>query len=51
MQELLIVPARLLLTYDIAFSPKFDSEAFISGVTNLRATNFAQPLTIVATER
>lgn len=44
MQELRVLAARLVLTYDAEVAPSFDSDAFIAGVYNLRSTFFAYPL-------
>ncbi|KDR69574.1 hypothetical protein GALMADRAFT_145320 [Galerina marginata CBS 339.88] len=50
-QELQIVAARMILAYDLSFAPTFDSNKFMDGVENMRATIFRYPLTVVATPR
>lgn len=50
-QELQIVTVRLMLAYDFAFAPTFDSKKFMDGVENMRATIFRYPLKVVATPR
>ncbi|KAJ6624201.1 cytochrome P450 [Mycena sp. CBHHK59/15] len=46
-----MVVACLLLTYDVLLAPGFKHDTFVVGISKMRTTNFAYPLTVVATKR
>ncbi|VDB83269.1 unnamed protein product [Peniophora sp. CBMAI 1063] len=50
-QELKLLIAQLLLTYDFKFTPDFDPRAFEAGVRNLRTTLFDHPLKVQVARR
>ncbi|CAL1701534.1 unnamed protein product [Somion occarium] len=50
-QEMRIVTAKMLLTYDLKLSPDFDNDAFQKGILNMRTTIFEYPLRVVAHRR
>ncbi|KAH8093149.1 cytochrome P450 [Cristinia sonorae] len=50
-QEMRVVTAKMLLTYDLKFAPDFDNAAFVEGIQNMRTTIFRTPLNVVATHR
>jgi len=50
-QEMRVITAKMILTYDMKLAPDFDNAAFVEGIQNMRTTIFRQPLTVVATRR
>ncbi|TFK45973.1 cytochrome P450 [Heliocybe sulcata] len=50
-QELRVLAARLLLTFDLSPAPGFDQAAFLDGVVNFRTTIFRYPLSVLVKER
>ena len=50
-QEMRVVTAKALLTYDLKLAPDFDNDAFVHGIQNMRTTIFKYPINVVATPR
>ena len=42
--EMRLVLVKMLLRYDLKFTPDFDSAKFLAGVKNMRVTSFGYPL-------
>ncbi|EMD40439.1 hypothetical protein CERSUDRAFT_91160 [Gelatoporia subvermispora B] len=51
LQEMRVVTAKMLLTYDLYLAPDFDSKKFVDGVKNMRTTVFDYPLSVIANRR
>ncbi|EPQ56837.1 cytochrome P450 [Gloeophyllum trabeum ATCC 11539] len=50
-RELRMASAYLFLTFDIAFSDKFDSERWIQAISGVRSTIFGEPLLVKINKR
>ncbi|OCH95943.1 cytochrome P450 [Obba rivulosa] len=48
LQEMRVVAAKMLLTYDLYLAPDFDRTKFVDGIKNMRTTIFEYPLNVVA---
>lgn len=50
-QEMRLVTAKILLTYDLKLAPSFEEHKFLAGIQNMRTTIFTVPLVVTATRR